>query len=73
MPNHLKVEMHIIGTSPSGEGRGRQVAQGWFYKRADTLRHVYVMKKAGGWRVTIDFIDLNKNYPNDNFPLPKTN
>jgi len=32
---------------------------------------VCVMKKTGGWRVAIDYTDINKHCPKDNFPLPK--
>ena len=31
---------------------------------------VVVKKKNGKWRVCVDFIDLNKAYPKDPFPLP---
>ena len=30
-----------------------------------------VKKKNGKWRVCIDFIDLNRAYPKDPFPIPK--
>ena len=30
-----------------------------------------VKKKNGKWRVCVDFIDLNKAYPKDPFPLPR--
>ena len=32
---------------------------------------VVVKKKNGKWRVCVDFIDLNKAYPKDPFPLPR--
>ena len=32
---------------------------------------VVVKKKNGKWRVCVDFIDLNKAYPKDPFPLPQ--
>ena len=34
---------------------------------------VVVKKKSGTWRVCVDFIDLNKVYPKDPFPMPKIN
>ena len=36
------------------------------------LVNVVLVKKANGkWRMCIDFTDLNKAYPKDNFPLPR--
>ena len=32
---------------------------------------VVVKKKTGEWRVCVDFMDLNKVYPKDPFPIPK--
>ena len=32
---------------------------------------VMVKKNNGKWRMCVDFIDLNKAYPKDSFPLPK--
>ena len=31
---------------------------------------VVVPKKEGKWRACVDYTDLNKAYPKDNFPLP---
>ena len=37
----------------------------------DWLANVVLVKKANGkWRMCVDFMDLNKTYPNDSFPLP---
>ena len=30
-----------------------------------------VMKANGKWRMCVDFTDLNKAYPKDNYPLPR--
>ena len=36
----------------------------------DWLAHVVMVKKANGkWRMCVDFKDLNKAYPKDNYPL----
>ena len=36
------------------------------------LANVILVKKANGkWRMCVDFIDLNKAYPKDGFPLPR--
>jgi hypothetical protein len=32
---------------------------------------VMVQKKNGKWRMCIEFTNLNKAYPKDNFPLPR--
>nr|XP_023916836.1 uncharacterized protein LOC112028381 [Quercus suber] len=38
----------------------------------DWLANVVLVKKANGkWRMCIDFIDLNKAWPKDSFPLPR--
>lgn len=40
---------------------------------AEWLTNVVLVKKSSGkWRMWVDFIDLNKAYPKDNFPLPST-
>ena len=37
----------------------------------DWLANVVMVKKANGkWRMSVDFTDLNKAYPNDSYPLP---
>ena len=38
----------------------------------DWLANVVMEKKSNGkWRMCVDFIDLNKAYPRDSFPLPR--
>ena len=38
----------------------------------DWLENVVIVKKANGkWRMCIDFSDLNKACPKDNYPLPR--
>jgi hypothetical protein len=38
----------------------------------DWLANVVLVKKSGGkWRMCVDFIDLNKACPKDNFALPQ--
>ena len=38
----------------------------------DWLASVVMVKKAKGkWRMCVDFIDLNKAFPKDNYPLPR--
>ena len=38
------------------------------------LANVILVKKANEkWRMCVDFIDLNKAYPKDSFPLPRIN
>ena len=40
----------------------------------DWLANVVMVKKASGkWRMCVDFIDLNKACPKDNYPLPRVN
>ena len=40
----------------------------------ERLANVILMKKANGkWRMCVDFTDLNKACPKDNFPLPRIN
>ena len=40
----------------------------------DWLANVVMVKKSNGkWRMCVDFIDLNKAYPKDSFPLPRIN
>jgi hypothetical protein len=42
-------------------------------KYTEWLDNTVMVKKANGkWRMCIDFTDLNKACPNDEFPLPKT-
>ena len=41
-------------------------------KYLEWLANVVLVKKANGkWRLCIDFIDINKAYPKDSFPLPR--
>ena len=50
-------------------------------KRAEAIKEVFypewlantvvVKKKNGKWRVGVDFTDLNKACPKDNFPMPR--
>ena len=38
----------------------------------DWLVNIVLVKKANGkWRMYVDFMDLNKAYPKDSFPLPR--
>ena len=38
----------------------------------DWLVNVVMVKKANGkWRMCVDFMDLNKASPKDNYPLPR--
>ena len=38
----------------------------------DWLANVVLVKMANEkWRICMDFTDLNKAYPKDNFPLPR--
>ena len=38
----------------------------------DWLANVVMVKKANGkWRMCVDFTDLNRTYPKDNYPLPR--
>jgi len=38
----------------------------------DWLANIVLMKKVNGkWRMCVNFTDLNKAYPKDNFPLPR--
>ena len=38
----------------------------------DWLANVVMVKKANGkWRMCVDFTDLNKACPKDNYPLPR--
>ena len=50
-------------------------------KRAGSIKEIFylewlanavvVKKKNGKWRVCVDFIELNKVYPKDHFPIPR--
>ena len=38
----------------------------------DLLANVVMVEKSNGkWRMCVDFMDLNKAYPKDSFPLPR--
>ena len=38
----------------------------------DWLANVVMVKKANGkWRMCVDFTDLNRAFPKDNYPLPQ--
>ena len=38
----------------------------------DWLANIVMVKKANGkWRACVDFTDLNKTCPKDNYPLPQ--
>ena len=38
----------------------------------DWLANIIMVKKANGkWRMCVDFTDLNKACPKDNYPLPR--
>ena len=41
-------------------------------KYSDWLSNIVLIKKPNGkWRMCIDFTDLNKAYPKDDYPFPK--
>ena len=42
------------------------------FKYSDWLANVVLVKKPSGkWRMCVDFTDLNKACPKDDYPLPK--
>ena len=61
---------------PSGHSDGsRQLVEGNFIKEVkypEWLANVVVVPKKGGkWGVCVDYTNLNKACPKDNFPLPR--
>ena len=46
----------------------------WEVYYPNWLANIVLVKKANGkWRMCVDFTDLNKTCPKDNFPLPRIN
>ena len=46
----------------------------WEVYYPDWLANVVLVKMANGkWNMCVDFTDLNKAYPKDNFPVPRIN
>ena len=44
----------------------------WEVYYSDCLANVVLVNKTNGkWKICMDFTDLNKAYPKDNFPLPR--
>ena len=44
----------------------------WEVYYSDCLPNVVLVNKTNGkWKICMDFTDLNKAYPKDNFPLPR--
>ena len=41
---------------------------------SDWLANIVMVKKVyGKWRMCVDFMDLNRTCPKDNYPLPQIN
>ncbi|GKA10943.1 hypothetical protein Tco_0690376 [Tanacetum coccineum] len=44
----------------------------WKAKRQTWVDNLVMVKKSdGGWRMCVDFTDINKAFPKDCYPLPK--
>ena len=60
---------------PGHYRRSYQATDGGFIREVyypDWLANVVIVKKANGkWRICVEFTDLNKACPKDNFPLPR--
>ena len=84
--HHLNVNLTIIlkkqppwcSSKEHSEAIKKEVLK---FKQAGAIKEVFypkwlanivvVKKKSGKWRVCVDFIDLNKAYLKDSFPMPR--
>ena len=73
-PN-LAEETSIRSGERQSHYRGRKLLEADFIREVyypDWLANVVMVKKANGkWRMCVDFTDLNKACPKNNYPLPR--